>query len=176
MQSIVPRRRALASALGITVLGLTAAIVHADPPPELRKKVEAKLAELIKRLEEQLEIKRQAEITTARVNLLKDAVGAGRGLPKFDQGLARQEWNLHQVELERDLMAEQYGANNPRFKAIAERAKTMRLKYEDGVEEARLHADVALIDARKEDDSARKRLDGATKAVETAKQELLALF
>jgi hypothetical protein len=187
MRSPAQRRRFIVtSVLLVGLLGLTIPFARAQTrpgsapatgaaasPAGLRERLAGRVDELSKRIEERLDLQRQAERADAALARLEDAASGGRGVDTIASGLANDQYQLRHVEIERDLMADQYGSQHPRYKAIVQRVAAMREAYDRRLKGAQGKAASELDAARTDAATARKKLEIAVSNVEAAKRELI---
>jgi hypothetical protein len=145
------------------LVGVAVGVGAAEPV-----KLEQKVEELIKRVEERAEARAVVWRAEAEVARIESAVEGGGGEP-----IARDEYQLQQMELERDMMKEQKGSENPMYKAYAERVRRMQENYAQKFARWKEQVTAALASARRELEAARGRLEAASGKVEGVKREVL---
>ena len=92
---------------------------------------------------------------------------------RIDPFLQQERSQLQQVEIERDSLAEQNGADSAKLKAMTQRAQKMRALYEKRVEETRAKARTAILEQAQQDAKlAETRLHALTDRVDNVKQDL----
>jgi hypothetical protein len=186
MRSSAMRRRFLvASIVLLNVLGLTIPISLAQTRPGatatgpaasqagLRDGLAERVAELSKRIEDRLELQRLAGRADDELTRQEEAARGGESLNAISPWLKNNQYQLRQVEIQRDLMVDQYGKENPRYKAAARRAAEMREAYERQLAAAQSKAAAGLENIRAEAAATRKKLEDAAKREEAAKQALI---
>jgi hypothetical protein len=184
MQSTALRRRSVITSV-VLILGLmlpialaqtrpgSAATGPAARPAGLRELLAGRIDELSKRIEERLELQRQAQRADAALARQEDAASGGRALIGVAPTLANNKYQLQQLEIERDLMADQYGSQHPRYQAIVRRDAEMREAYDRQLKAAQAKAAADLDAARADAMTARKKLEIAVSNVESTKRELI---
>jgi hypothetical protein len=185
MRSLALSRRFVISlVLLLGVLGLLIPIARAqtrpegapsDPKTALRERISAKVEQLIRQTEERIELQRLMDRANSAVGVQAAAVNGGKGLAAIAQELSSEEYQLKQIEVERDLTGEQSGMQNPRYKVLAKRAAIMKEVYDREVEAAHIKAVARLESARNEAAAIQTKLNAAANRVEATKQELLDL-
>jgi len=187
MRSCAMRRRSVfASIVLLSVLGLTipialgqtrpgggAATGPADSQAGLRERLVERVAELSKRIEERLELQRLAGRADDELARQEEAARGGESLNAISPWLTNNQYQLRQAEIQRDLMLDQYGKENPRYKAAARRAAEMREAYERQLAAAQSKAAAGIENARAEAAATQKKLQDAAKREEAAKRELI---
>jgi hypothetical protein len=144
------------------------------PAAAARERVAAQMRELATLIENRVEARRKADRAAAQLSITTAAAATG-DVSQFAPGLIQSEYQLRQVELERDLAVEQ-GSASARALSLAKRAQVMRSAYEARVAQARAVAAAAIAEAKREDDVARGELDEATRRVDAAQNALLDLI
>jgi len=180
------RRFLVASIVLLSVLGLAIPIAVAQtrpggstatgpaaPQAALRQRLAERVAVLSKRIEERLESQRLAGRANDELARQEEAARGGESLTAMSPGLKNDQYQLRQGEIQRDLMIEQYGRENPRYKALARQLAEMREAYERNLAAAQSKAAAGLDNARTEAAATRRKLDDAVKREEAAKQELI---
>jgi hypothetical protein len=178
----VRRRFLVASIVLLSGIGLTMSPIalaqtlpggSAASQAGLRERVVKGVAKLSKRIEERLELERLAERADDELARQEEAALGGESLNATTPWLKNNQYQLRQVEIQRDLMLDRYGREHPRYKAVAQQAAKMREVYERQLAAAQSNAVRGLESARAEEAAARKKLDEAVKAEEAAKRELI---
>jgi hypothetical protein len=181
------RRRSLVpSIVLLSVVGLSIPIALAQTRPGgatmpgpatsqagLRERLAERVAELSKRIEDRLELQRLAGRANDELARQEEAARGGESLTAMTPWLKNNQYQLRQVEIQCDLMLEQYGQEHPRYKAMAKQLATMREAYNRQLAAAQSKAATGLESARAEFAAAQKKLDEAVKAEEAAKQDLI---
>jgi hypothetical protein len=187
MRSPAQRRRFIVtSVLFVGLLGLTIPIALAQTrpgsapatgavasPAGLRERLAGRIEELSKRIEERLELQRQAERADAALARLERVATGGPGVDAIAPGLVNDQYQLRQLEIQRDLLADQYGSQHPRYKAIVQRVAAMQEAYDRRLKGAQGKAASELDAARTDAATTQKKLEIAVSNVEAAKRELI---
>jgi hypothetical protein len=181
------RRRSLVpSIVLLSVVGLSIPIALAQTRPGgatmpgpatsqagLRERLAERVAELSKRIEDRLELQRLAGRANDELARQEEAARGGESLATVAPWLKNNQYQLRQGEIQRDLMADQYGLEHPRYKAVAQQVAKMREAYDRQLAAAQSKAAAGMENLRAEAGAARKKLDDAVKAEEAAKRELI---
>lgn len=152
----------------------------AAPVPDARARIAAKVNELSKRIEAQVEAARLNDKAAATLAVLDDVSGEG-GEPSPSKlevavpSLKNDRYVLRQYEDELDDMRGRLGSENPKCKAMARRVEAMRKAYQKNLATAHARYAVDLTEALREAASAKRALDEATAKVEAAQRELVEL-
>jgi hypothetical protein len=94
-------------------------------------------------------------------------------MTRIDPFLLQERSQIQQVEIERDLLAEQNGADSAKLKAVTQRAEKMRAIYEKRFEETRTKARVAILEqAQQEAKAAEAKEHALGMRVDNLKQDL----
>jgi capsular exopolysaccharide synthesis family protein len=136
--------------------------------------------ELSKLVGEQVEAQLMAGKAKASYDATDAAVRQGQDPPltdvyvqKLAPFLANDEYQLQQAELERDLVAETRGTENPNYKALASRCERMRANYQQKYDQARAKAKVIILEEMAQQYQAEAgKLESLSKRVDNLKQDL----
>lgn len=143
-------------------------------------RIGAKEIELSKLVQEQIDAGIKAAKAQAEYQAVLEAVQQGQdpgGVEMYVQRnspyLLNDEQNVQQVDVEATLAKDQYGEDNPKYKALAKRLELMKAAYQKKYDAARATARIALLDGAKAEAGAlQATADGMNKRVETLKGEL----
>ena len=136
--------------------------------------------ELSKLVQEQVEAQLMLGKAQGTLKAVMDAIQQGQDPPGMDIAiqhnapfLANDEYQLRQIEIQRDLMADQYGPENSKFKQIARQAELMRTAYESKLAEAKANAKVQILEGyQQEAAAADAKLKSLTTRVDNLKQDM----
>jgi hypothetical protein len=187
MRSCAMRRRFhVASIVLLSVLGLAIPIAFAQTRPGgttatspaasqagLRERLAERIAELSKRIEERLELQRLAGRANDELARQEEAARGGKSLDVINPSFRNDQYQLRQMEIQRDLMLDHYGSENPRYKAVTTQLAKMREAYQRNLAAAQAKAAAAIDSARTEAAAAQAKLNDAVKREEAAKRELI---
>lgn len=140
-----------------------------------RERVAAKVEELVTRIGDWVEAKRQVERADSALTLYEDAAAGGKALVSIVPNLANDKYQLDMIEVEREVMLDGGGTQNPRYLAMVKRVDRMKSAYAKQLELGKARVAQQLNELRLEAAVARGRLDEAGKRVETVKRELIEL-
>ena len=103
----------------------------------------------------------------------KSPEGTDEMMLRMDPTLQQDANQLQQMEIERELLADQNGADNAKLKTATQRVEKMRANYEKRVEETRIKARNAILEhAQQEAASAEAKLKALTNRVDNLKQDM----
>ena len=187
MRSCAMRGRSLVpSIVLLSVVGLSIPIALAQMRPGgatmpgpatsqagLRERLAERVAELAKRIEERLELQRLTGRPSDELARQEEAARGGESLTTMAPWLKNNQYQLRQMEIQRDLMVDQYGREHPRYQAVAQQVAKMREAYDRQLATAQSKAAAGLENLRAEAGAARNKLDDAVRAEEAAKRELI---
>jgi capsular exopolysaccharide synthesis family protein len=142
-------------------------------------RIGAKEMELSKLVAEQVDAQLMYGKAYSAFESTKAAVQSGQDPPMMEQYvhelapfLVNDEYQLRQIELERDIAAET-GTESTRYKQLAKRADIMRANYQQALDAARVRAKVAIIENMQQDmNKAATKLESLTKRVDFLKADL----
>jgi len=160
-------------ALAQTRPGGSTAMGPAAPQAALRQRMAERVAELSKRIEERLELQRLAGRANDELARQEEAAREGKSLDVMNPNFKNDQYQLGQMEIQRDLMLAQYGSENPRYKTVTKQLAKMREAYQRNLSAAQAKAATGIDSLRTEAAAAQARLNDAVKREEAAKQELI---
>jgi len=176
-----------ATGLATLIVGLVVTLASGQtrpgsPPPaaDARAQITAKVNDLSRRIEAQVEAARLNEKAAAALAMLEDVTRdagetSGSKVERAIPSLANDRYILQQYENELADMAFRLGSENPKYKALAKRVEAMRKAYQKNLVTARERDAQALAEARREAALAKRSLDEATAGVQAAQRELVDL-
>lgn len=161
------------------VLMVSLAMAQSGPGDKAKdtkhERVAAKVEELATRIGDWVEAKREVERADSALVLYEDAAAGGKALGSIVPNLANDKHQLEMIEVERDIMLDGGGTQNPRYLAMAKRVDQMKSAYAKQLEVGKAKVAGHLDELRLEATAAKTRLDEAGKRVETVKRELVEL-
>jgi tyrosine-protein kinase Etk/Wzc len=136
--------------------------------------------ELGKLVQEQVEAQLMFGKAQGTLKAVADAIQQGQDPPGLDVLIQRiapflmnDQYQLRQLEIQRDLMADQYGPENAKYKAISKQAELMRAAYDTQLAETKANAKVQILEGYQQEAAAAKaKLDGLTERVNNLKQDM----
>ena len=165
------------SIYSLVIAALASAIAQAAPAGQndLRQRVQAKVDELTKAIDDQLEGRRQLDRAESALTIYEEAVAGGSGVDSMDPNLKNNRYQVKSVQIERDIMLDSGGVENPRYKSLAKRTEEMEKALNRQIEAAKATAAKGLLEARREAAAAKARLEAANGRVDVIKRELVEL-
>ncbi|MDB5319525.1 MAG: hypothetical protein JWN40_1156 [Phycisphaerales bacterium] len=136
--------------------------------------------ELSALVKEQIEAQLMLGRAQGTLKAVADAIQQGQDPPGLDvvvqraaPFLAQDQYTLRQLEIQRDLMADQYGPENAKYKALTRQAELLRAAYDTQLAEAKANGKVQILEGyQQEAVSAKAKLDGLNERVNNLKQDM----
>jgi capsular exopolysaccharide synthesis family protein len=136
--------------------------------------------ELSKLVQEQVEAQLILGKAQGTLKAVTEAIQQGQDPPGLDvviqhiaPFLTNDQYQLRQAEIQRDLMADQYGPENAKYKQVAKQCELMRAAYEAQLAEAKANAKVQILEGyQQEAAAADAKLKGLTTRVDNLKQDM----
>jgi uncharacterized protein (DUF885 family) len=165
------------SVYSLIIVVLAAPMAQAAPigADDLRQRVQVKVDELAKAIDQQVEVRRQVQRADSALAIYEEAAAGGNGVDAMDPNLKNNRYQVKSVQIERDIMLDNTGAENPRYKSLAKRTEEMEKALHRQIEAAKAEAAKGLLEARREAATAKARLEAANGRVEEIKRELVEL-
>ena len=102
--------------------------------------------------------------------------GTDEMMLRLDSTLQQEATQLQQMEIERELLADQNGADNVKLKMASQRVEKMRAAHEKRVEETRIKARNAILEhAQQEAANSEAKVKGLAVRVDNLKQDMAEL-
>jgi succinoglycan biosynthesis transport protein ExoP len=136
--------------------------------------------ELTKLVQEQVEAQLMSGKAQGTLKAVTEAIQQGQDPPGMDvliqhiaPFLMNDQYNLRQMEIRRDLLADQYGPENAKYKAAVKECELMRSAYEAQLAETKANAKVQILEGyQQEAAAAEAKLKSLTTRVDNLKQDM----